>query len=111
MLYDHTVPMFIKGLTQLQTIFDKAAQFAELKKFDVEVLLNSRLAPDQFGFIRQIQIACDTAKLGVSRITGKEAPSHDDSEKTLADLRARVDSTIAYLQKFSAADFVDAEKR
>lgn len=111
MLYDLTVSQFIKGLTQINTFFEKAAHYAETKKFDVEVLLNTRLAPDQFPFIRQIQIACDTAKLGVSRLTAKDAPTHDDSEKTLADLKARIESTIAYLQKFTAEDFSGADTR
>lgn len=111
MLYELTVPQFIKGLTQLNNFFDKASLYAETKKFDVEVLLSSRLAPDQFNFVRQIQIACDTAKLGVSRLTTKDAPAHDDSEKTLADLRTRIQSTIAYLEKFSEADFAEAESR
>lgn len=111
MFYDLTVSQFIKGLTQLSTFFDKAANFAEQKKFDVDVLLNTRLAPDQFNFIRQVQIACDTAKLGVSRLTGKDAPTHDDSEKTIAELKARVESTIAYLQKFSAQDFSETPTR
>lgn len=111
MLYELTVPQFIKGLNQLNTFFDKTAQFAEAKKFEADVLLNSRLAPDQFPFIRQIQIACDTAKLGVSRLTAKDAPAHDDSEKTLADLRARVQSTISYLEKFSEQDFAESESR
>lgn len=109
MLYDLTVPMCIKGLTQLHTLLDKASQYAELKKFDVEVLLNTRLAPDQFSFLRQIQVTCDMAKLGASRLAGKESPKHDDNEKTVAELKARIDSTIAYLQKFTAEDFAKAE--
>lgn len=111
MLYDITVPQFIKGLQQLATFFDKATLYAETKKFDVEVLMKSRLAPDQFDLIRQVQIACDTAKLGVSRLTGKDAPTHDDSEKTLPEVRARIASVISYLEKFTAKDFEGAEVR
>lgn len=111
MLYDITVPQFIKGLQQLSTFLDKASTTAEAKKFDVEVLMNSRLAPDQFNFIRQVQIVCDTAKLGVSRLTAKEAPVHDDSEKTLPEIKTRIESVIAYLEKFTAKDFAEAETR
>ncbi len=111
MLYDMTVPQFIKGLQQMTSFFDKATLYAEQKKFDVEVLLQSRLAPDQFNLIRQVQIACDTAKLGVSRLTGKEAPTHDDTEKTLPELRARVASVVSYLEKFTAKDFEGAGTR
>lgn len=111
MLYDITITQFVKGLNQLNTFFDKASHYAETKKFDVDVLLNSRLAPDQFPFIRQVQMACDTAKLGVSRLTAKDAPTNDDTEKTLDELKARVASTISYLEKFSEKDFADSTTR
>lgn len=111
MLFQYTVPQFIKMLNNLNAILDKANTFAETKKIDAEVLLQSRLAPDQFNFIRQVQIACDTAKLGASRLTGKEAPSHPDTEKTLPELKTRIESTIAYLEKFTAQDFAESATR
>ncbi len=111
MIYKMTVPLFTKTLNNLSLLLDKAAQHAEAKKFDVEVLLNSRLAPDQFAFIRQVQIACDTAKLCVSRLTGKEAPSHADTEKTLPELKARIKDTVQYLNSVSANDFNGAEEK
>lgn len=108
MLYELTVPQSMKMLKNLSAILDKAAAFAEAKKIDSEVLLNSRLAPDQFNFIRQIQITCDTAKLGASRLTGKEAPSHPDDEKTLDQLKSRISSTMGYLETFKEKDFANA---
>ena len=98
-------------LKNLSAILSKAERHAEAKKFDVEVLLNSRLAPDQFNFIRQVQIACDTAKMGVARLTGKEAPVHEDKEKTLAELQARIETVMGYLASFSESDFQAAEER
>ena len=86
MLYDLSVPQFQKMLHNLSRLLDKAEKNAEVRKFDPEALLQSRLAPDQFNLMRQVQIACDTAKLGVSRLTGKDAPVHEDSEKTLPQL-------------------------
>jgi uncharacterized protein len=111
MLYEITVPQFKKMLNNFQLILDKAAAFADHKKIEGEVLLNSRLAPDQFNFIRQIQIMCDTAKLCTSRLTGQEAPTHPDTEKTLNELRERIKSTVSYLEKFSAKDFTESAKR
>lgn len=113
MLYEITVPQFIKMLRNLEACLDKAKAFSDLKKCDPEVLLGSRLAPDQFPLMRQIQIACDTAKLCTARLTGKEAeaPVHQDNEKTLAEAKARIGKVIAYLQTFSAADFAGAESR
>lgn len=111
MIYDVTVVQFTKMLKNLSAILDKGTQYAEAKKFDVDVLMNSRLAPDQFNLIRQIQIACDTAKLGASRLTGKEAPVHEDKEKTLPELKARIDDVITYLGTFKPEDFNGAMER
>lgn len=111
MLYELTVVQFTKMLTNLDLILNKAVAHAEAKKFDVGVLLNSRLAPDQFNLIRQIQIACDTAKLGVSRLTGKSAPVHEDNETTLPELKTRIQEVITYLGTFSPDDFSGAKER
>jgi len=111
MIYEVSIVQFSKMLKNLSAILDKGAQFAEAKKFDNEILLQSRLAPDQFNLIRQVQIACDTAKLGASRLTGKEAPAHEDKEKTLADLKTRIEETINYLSTFKPEDFNGAMER
>lgn len=111
MLYDITVPQFIKMLTNLNHILDKGARSAEARKFEVDVLLNSRLAPDQFNLIRQVQIACDTAKFGAARLAGTEAPVHEDKEKTLPELKARIEDVIRYLGTFKAQDFTGAHER
>lgn len=110
MFYDITVVQSSKMLQNLSAILDKAAAFADSKKIDVAVLLNARLAPDQFHLIRQVQIACDTAKLGAARITGKtdSAPKHADDETTLAQLQQRISDTMAYLASFTEADFNQA---
>ena len=111
MIYEMTVPQFTKTLNNLNQMLGKATAYSETKKFEMDVLLNARLAPDQFSFIRQVQIACDTAKLAASRLTGKEAPSHADTEKTLAEVKARIQSTVDYLNTFSAKDFTDSETK
>jgi uncharacterized protein len=94
-----------KMLGQLNTWLDKAEAHAKEKSFEPNLYLSFRLAPDQLAFARQIQIACDTAKLGASRLTGKEAPSHADNEQTLDELRTRVRSVISYLDGYSEKDF------
>jgi hypothetical protein len=111
MLHELTVTQFNKMFHNLLAILDKANAFAEAKKIDIEVLLNSRLAPDQFPLIRQIQIACDTAKLGAARLTTKEAPSHPDTEKTMAEVKARIESVVSYLETLSAKDYDAAAER
>lgn len=108
MIYEITVPQFTKMLKNLDAILEKAIPFAEAKKIEFDVLLNSRLAPDQFNLIRQIQIACDTAKTCVSKLTGKDAPVHDDKETTLPQLRNRIAETIFFISSFSEKDFTNA---
>ncbi len=111
MIYELTIPQFQKTLRNLSHFLDKAVQLSETKKFEVDVLLNSRLAPDQFNFIRQVQIACDTAKLSASRLTGKEAPAHEDNEKSLQDVKARIEKVVSYLATFKAEDFKECETK
>ena len=111
MMYELTVPTAIKSLRNLQTCLEKGAAFADSKKQPNEVLLNSRLAIDQFPLTRQIQIACDTAKLGVARLTGATAPTHDDSEKTMPEIQARIASTIQFLESIKKEQFEGSETR
>jgi uncharacterized protein len=110
MFYETTRQMK-KLLGQLDKWLAAAADFAQAKKFDPNVFLTLRLAPDQFAFARQVQTACDTAKLVAARLAGKEAPSHADTEQTLEELRARVATVVAYLDGFTARDFEGAATR
>ena len=111
MIYEITVLQFTKMLRNLDAILAKTAAFADAKKIEPEVLLNSRLAPDQFNLIRQVQIACDSAKICVAKLTGKDAPVHDDKETNLQQLRARIAETTAFLSTVSEKDFAGAAER
>ena len=110
-MYKNLIPPFVKALTNLNVILDKGQEFADAKKIDSTVLLNTRLIADQFPLTRQIQIACDTAKLGAARLAGKDAPVHDDKEATLVELKNRVNDVIKYLNSFKPEDFKGAEER
>ena len=110
-LHAMMVPQFIKTLKNIDGMLDKAVAYAELKKFDISVLLQARLAPDQLDFSRQLQIATDSAKVGCARITDKPAPEHADSEKTIADFKTRMATTVAYLETLTAKDFEGADTR
>jgi hypothetical protein len=107
-------PMFLqmkKTLGHLDKWMAAAGTFAKERSFDPNQFLDFRLAPDQFSFVRQVRSSCDTAKLGASRLTGKEAPVNADDETTMEALHARVRSTIAYLDGFTAKDFEGAATR
>jgi hypothetical protein len=110
-MFYQTISQMKKMLGQLDKWLETAAAFAQTKSFDSKVFLELRLAPDQFAFARQVQTACDTAKLATARMAGREAPSHPDTEQTLDELRARVRTVITYLDGFSAKDFEGAATR
>ena len=108
-MYDASVPVFFQMLNNLSAILDKAEADAMNRKIDPEVLLNYRLAPDMFPFVRQIQIAADLAKGAAARLAGVEVPKHDDTEKTFAALKARLAKTVAFVQSLKPKDIDGSE--
>lgn len=110
-LYTQSVPQFAKTLRNLDAWLDAATANAAQRKFEPDVLAGQRLAPDQYALARQIQSACDTAKLTAARLTGKEAPSHPDTETTMAELRKRIADVVAWLETVRPDDFKGVEDR
>lgn len=106
-----TFAQFSKMLTNLSSILDKAQKFADQKKFDSVNLINARLAPDQFNFTRQVQVACDTAKFGAARLTGIDAPKFEDTETTLAELQQRIRNTLEFLSTVKPEAFKGWESK
>lgn len=110
-MHSASVPVFVRMLGNLLNWLDKAEAHAAAKKFDAGVLLGMRLAPDMLPFAKQIQIACDAAKFGVSRLAGAEVPKFEDDESTLEELRERVRKTIGYVQSVPAAQIDGTEDK
>lgn len=104
MALDSFVPM----LAGLADILDKAAQHAASRKID---LPNARLAPDMYTLAQQVQLACDYARNGTARLTGRRPSPARNDEKSLADLKARVVATVAALKRVKPEAFAGAEKR
>jgi hypothetical protein len=105
-IYEFTVPVFIKMLGGLKGVLQKAKEHG----LDEATLLNDKLAPDMFPLVKQVQSATDNAKGVVGRLTKIEAPKYEDTETTFAELDARIDKTIAFLQGIKKEDFADAAK-
>ena len=97
-----SIPVFEIGLNALSALLDKAEAYAEAKSIDPTVLLNARLFPDMFALIRQVQSACDQAKNGGARLAGMDPPSYEDNEKTIAELKARIAKTVAFVKTLDA---------
>jgi len=97
-LSQSSLPVFEIGLNALSAILDKAVAFATARKIDPSVLLNSRLFPDMFPLVRQVQIVADQAKNGSARLAGIDPPRYQDDETTVDQLKTRIAKTIAYLK-------------
>jgi hypothetical protein len=109
--YSLLVEQNARMLQNLSNVLDKGIAFAQAKKFDPNVLVNSRLAPDMFPLSRQVQIACDSAKNGIARLAGIEAPKHEDNEQTMEELKARVAKSLDFVKSVPAAKLEGAEER
>ena len=114
-LYSITIPLMQKSLGALDKILDKAAAHAEGKKtpkraFE-EALLNDRIIFDQFPFLNQVRIACDNAKGGAARLAGMEPPVFEDNEKTIAELKVRIEKTLAFIGTVRPEQVVGQEDR
>ena len=106
-----TITQYGRMLENLDAWLQKAVAYGQEKGFDPEILTAARLAPDQYSLVQQVQSACDAAKYAAAYLAGQKAPSHPDTETTVADLRARIATCVAYLKGFKAGDFTGAEER
>ena len=110
-MYEASVPVFKQMLGSLDVLIDKASAHVEARKLEPASLLQARLFPDMFTFVRQVQIACDFAKSVPARLAGIEVPSYEDNERTFAELHARIAKTLAFIDGIDAAKFEGSERR
>ena len=100
------------GLADLgENYLQEAQAHFEAKKVDAAVPGSLRLVADMFPLARQVQIACDTAKGAVARLAGVEIPKYEDTEQSIADLRARIGKTVDFLMSVPAAKIDGSEER
>lgn len=109
--YQMTVPVFKRSLTALKGVLKKGEAFAKEKKVSEDVFLKHRLAFDMFDLTKQVQVASDNAKGSAARLAGVVPPSMEDNEKSFAELEARIDKTIAFLETLTPEHFKDAADR
>jgi len=110
-MYYRVVSQCTQNLKNLETWLDKAEQYAAARKFDMSVLLNGRLAPDQKPFIYQVQSACDYIKAAAAWLSGQTPPKHPDTEQTVAELRERIQKTVAFVDTVAASQYAGAAER
>jgi hypothetical protein len=97
-MYQASTPRFVNILRNLSAILEKAEAHCTAKKIDPSALTTYRFYPDMFPFARQVQIACDSAKGALARLAGVDMPKHEDTERSFAELKARIAKTVAFVQ-------------
>jgi hypothetical protein len=110
-MYHYSIPPLKRALANLATVLQKGAAHAEAKKIEPGVLLNARLFPDMYPLIKQVQIATDMSKGAAARLAGVEVPKYEDNETTFAELQARIEKTIAFMDSIAPAQLENAESR
>lgn len=110
-MFQASAPVFIRVMNNLKVVLDKGAAHAAANKIDPTVLLNSRLFPDMFPLVRQVQIASDNAKGGGARLAGMTPPKYEDNEASFPELNARIDKTVAFLQTLTPAQIDGSEEK
>jgi len=110
-MYYEVISQCTQNLKNLETCLDKAEQYAAAKRFDVSVLMTSRLAPDMQHFIYQVQSACDYVKAAAGWLSGQTPPRHDDNERTIDEVRARIRKTVAFAESVKEEQYLGANER
>jgi uncharacterized protein len=110
-MYKASAPIFVQFLTSLAAVLDKAAAFADAKKIDHGVLLNTRLAPDMFPLVRQVRAATDHAVSACGRLAGAELISFPNTEATIPELKERIAKTIDYVKSIKPAQIDGTEDK
>ena len=110
-MYQTSVPVLVRALNNLAAILAKGAAHAAERNIAPEVLLHTRITPDMFPLIRQVQIATDMAKGAGARLAGVEPPKMEDNETTFEELQTRIATVIAQLQAYTPAQIDGSEDR
>ena len=96
-MYQISVPVYVRRLNGLAGCLKKAQALYAEKKYDETSLMTQRFFPDMFVFAKQVQAATDHARASGARLAGVEPPTLEADEKSIADLIARVEKTVAFL--------------
>src|SRR6202171_103745 len=110
-MYYQGILQCTQSLKNLEACLDKAEQHAAAKKFDVSGLMTSRLAPDMQHFIYQVQSACDYVKAAAAWLSGQTPPKHEDNERTIDELRARIAKTVDFAESVTEPEYASASER
>jgi len=110
-MYQGSALVFTHNLKNLSKLLKKAAADCKVRGYDPSVLLNTRLAPDMFPLVKQVQVATDNAKGCCARLTGVANPLFEDDETTFPELQERIKRVLAFIRSLKAAQFEGSDSR
>ncbi|KAF5023276.1 hypothetical protein F66182_4657 [Fusarium sp. NRRL 66182] len=104
-IYDLVIPTFTRGLKMYHHILTKAEEYAKEKGLNADQeFVQAKLVEDQLPLLFQVQNTTNIAHITVGRLTGAEPRAFENNEKTLAELRVRVQNTIDLLKSVKPED-------
>src|SRR5437763_227465 len=106
-----SVDVFAHYLGSLSDLLDDAAAYAESRKVDASILLNSRLYPDMFNLARQVGEANRHAAIACGLLAGVELPDFPDIEPGIPELKARIATVVSFLRSLQPATINDAAEK
>lgn len=110
-MYHASIARLSVALRNMEVWLDRSEAYAKAKDFDVQVLMNARLAPDMGDFVYQVQSACDYTKGGAAWLSGGKPPRHEDNERTIGEVRERIRKTVAFVDGIAPDAFEGAADR
>jgi hypothetical protein len=110
-MHQISIPVFVRHLNGLAGCMKKTQALYAEKKLDETSLVSYRFYPDMFSFARQVQMATDHARNFAGMLSGQPTAKFEDDEKSLADLIARVEKTVSWLNTVPAAQIDGTEEK
>ncbi|MGF6757421.1 DUF1993 domain-containing protein [Paraburkholderia sp. GAS42] len=110
-MYHQAISQCVHALKAVEIFLDKAERHAQEKNYDVNVLMSGRLAPDMMPFTYQVQSACDYVKAGAAWLSEQKPPMHEDTERTIDEVRARIRKTVEFAQSVTAEQYANANEQ
>jgi len=110
-MYAASAPIFKQLLNSLSVVLKKAEAHAADNNIEPIVFLHAQLALDMFNLTRQVQIAADFAKGVIARLAGLEVPVYEDTETSFAELQARIEKTLHFIESIDPKKIDGSEER
>lgn len=110
-VYETVVPLFTSGLQTYDHVLAQAEAYAQEKGLDVDAtFFEARLIDDMLPLKFQVQNTSSLVQINIGRLIGEEVTPFDKDEKTIADLRKRVQKTLEWVKSVDAAKAAGKEE-